>query len=116
SSPTPSPAVCTRGSSERTSFWIKGRLAERQGFEPWEPSKGLNGFRNRPDQPLRHLSVRCYYTTCSRSCNPRPTRWLQNRLQIRNRLHPLHLAADHVVRDAGIALGRYDGRVPKQLL
>ena len=32
-------------------------MAERQGFEPWEPSKGLNGFRNRPVQPLRHLSA-----------------------------------------------------------
>jgi hypothetical protein len=31
-------------------------LAERLGFEPREP-KGLNGFRDRPVQPLRHLSV-----------------------------------------------------------
>ena len=29
--------------------------AERQGFEPWVP-KGYNGFRDRPDRPLRHLS------------------------------------------------------------
>ncbi len=33
-------------------------LAERQGFEPWVPRKGHNGFRDRPDRPLRHLSER----------------------------------------------------------
>src|SRR5262245_5012998 len=31
-------------------------LAEREGFEPSEPRKGFNGFRDRPVQPLRHLS------------------------------------------------------------
>ncbi len=31
-------------------------FAERQGFEPWKP-KGFNGFRDRPDRPLRHLSI-----------------------------------------------------------
>jgi hypothetical protein len=31
-------------------------MAERQGFEPWAPTKGRNGFRDRPFQPLRHLS------------------------------------------------------------
>lgn len=30
-------------------------FAERQGFEPWVP-KRHNGFRDRPDRPLRHLS------------------------------------------------------------
>ena len=30
--------------------------AERQGFEPWDPSKGINGFRDRPIRPLWHLS------------------------------------------------------------
>ena len=30
--------------------------AERQGFEPWDPRKGVNGFRDRPIRPLWHLS------------------------------------------------------------
>ena len=33
------------------------KLAEREGFEPSVPSKGHNGFRDRPDRPLRHLSA-----------------------------------------------------------
>src|SRR5471030_2203339 len=32
-------------------------LAERQGFEPWRPLTGPNGFRDRPDRPLWHLSA-----------------------------------------------------------
>jgi hypothetical protein len=32
-------------------------LAEREGFEPSKPLTGLNGFRDRPVQPLRHLSA-----------------------------------------------------------
>ena len=32
-------------------------LAEREGFEPSVPRKRDNGFRDRPDRPLRHLSV-----------------------------------------------------------
>ena len=32
-------------------------LAEREGFEPSVPRKGDNGFRDRPDRPLRHLSL-----------------------------------------------------------
>ncbi len=32
-----------------------GTFAERQGFEPWVPER-YNGFRDRPDRPLRHLS------------------------------------------------------------
>jgi hypothetical protein len=31
--------------------------AERVGFEPTVARKGHNGFRDRPDQPLRHLSM-----------------------------------------------------------
>jgi|WetSurMetagenome_2_1015567.scaffolds.fasta_scaffold120258_2 hypothetical protein len=31
-------------------------LAERQGFEPWDPFTGVNGFRDRPIRPLWHLS------------------------------------------------------------
>ena len=31
-------------------------VAERQGFEPWDPGKGVNGFRDRPIRPLWHLS------------------------------------------------------------
>ena len=31
-------------------------LAERQGFEPWD-GKAINGFRDRPIQPLWHLSA-----------------------------------------------------------
>src|SRR5256885_11232224 len=34
----------------------RGSLAEREGFEPSEPLTGFNGFRDRPVQPLRHLS------------------------------------------------------------
>ena len=30
---------------------------EREGFEPSVPRKGYNGFRDRPDRPLRHLSI-----------------------------------------------------------
>src|SRR5262245_49611812 len=33
-----------------------GALAEREGFEPSVPRKGYNGFRDRPDRPLWHLS------------------------------------------------------------
>src|SRR6185437_13723587 len=33
-------------------------LAEREGFEPSRPRKGPNGFRDRPDRPLWHLSAR----------------------------------------------------------
>src|ERR1700751_1809581 len=32
-------------------------MAEREGFEPSVPRKGYNGFRDRPDRPLRHLSA-----------------------------------------------------------
>ena len=32
------------------------QLAERVGFEPTDP-RGVNGFRDRPDRPLRHLSA-----------------------------------------------------------
>ena len=35
-------------------------MAEREGFEPSVPSKGHNGFRDRPDRPLRHLSARLH--------------------------------------------------------
>ena len=31
-------------------------FAERKGFEPLE-RKAFNGFRDRPDRPLRHLSL-----------------------------------------------------------
>jgi hypothetical protein len=31
-------------------------MAERQGFEPWVPI-GYNGFRDRPNRPLWHLSA-----------------------------------------------------------
>ena len=41
--------------TEETRFLM---LAERQGFEPWVTQKSHNGFRDRPDQPLWHLSVR----------------------------------------------------------
>ena len=37
-------------------FLFQLYLAERQGFEPWVP-KRHNGFRDRPDRPLRHLSI-----------------------------------------------------------
>ena len=32
-------------------------MAERQGFEPWARETPRNGFRDRPFQPLRHLST-----------------------------------------------------------
>jgi hypothetical protein len=70
-------------------------LAEREGFEPSVPSKGYNGFRDRPDRPLRHLSVplarrlgRRRLAQTSGPLNPngsRPRRalkpWLLNNLQ-----------------------------------
>ena len=31
-------------------------MAEKQGFEPWVPI-GYNGFRDRPNRPLWHLSA-----------------------------------------------------------
>ena len=34
---------------------LVNKKTERQGFEPWV-AKGNNGFRDRPVQPLRHLS------------------------------------------------------------
>ncbi len=44
------------------------RFAERQGFEPWKP-KGFNGFRDRPDRPLRHLSkIGTFYNGSFRIC------------------------------------------------
>ena len=42
------------GYARRSQFCSE--LAEREGFEPSVPSKGHNGFRDRPDRPLRHLS------------------------------------------------------------
>ena len=36
----------------------KGFEAEREGFEPSMTLTGHNGFRDRPDQPLWHLSER----------------------------------------------------------
>ncbi len=35
----------------------KNKTAERVGFEPTVTITGYNGFRDRPDRPLRHLSV-----------------------------------------------------------
>jgi hypothetical protein len=32
-------------------------FAEREGFEPSVPVTQNNGFRDRPDRPLRHLSI-----------------------------------------------------------
>jgi hypothetical protein len=69
-------------------------LAERVGFEPTDPRKGVNGFRDRPVRPLRHLSapgVRVYPSprnfakksasndAHSSAINPRrlATRWLR---------------------------------------
>ena len=40
-----------------------GTFAERQGFEPWVP-KRHNGFRDRPDRPLRHLSSVVFDSGC----------------------------------------------------
>ena len=34
-------------------------FAERKGFEPLE-RKAFNGFRDRPDRPLRHLSLTAF--------------------------------------------------------
>ena len=36
----------------------QSKVAERVGFEPTVPRKGYNGFRDRPDRPLWHLSAR----------------------------------------------------------
>ena len=37
-------------------FLAQRKFAERQGFEPWVPITQDSGFRDRPVQPLRHLS------------------------------------------------------------
>jgi Cys-tRNA synthase (O-phospho-L-seryl-tRNA:Cys-tRNA synthase) len=36
--------------------YINFHKAERGGFEPPDPRKQINGFRDRPVRPLRHLS------------------------------------------------------------
>ena len=43
------------GSARRMTAWR--HLAEREGFEPSSPLTEANGFRDRPVQPLRHLSA-----------------------------------------------------------
>ncbi len=49
--------VGTQGLNTRISLLLQDILkAERLGFEPRE-LKEFNGFRDRPVQPLRHLSV-----------------------------------------------------------
>ena len=42
---------------EKNSLGGVYNLAERVGFEPTVARKGHNGFRDRPDRPLRHLSA-----------------------------------------------------------
>ncbi len=37
-------------------------MAEREGFEPSARLATHNGFRDRPIQPLLHLSVRSYFS------------------------------------------------------
>ena len=36
---------------------LRRLVAEREGFEPSDRLMAVNGFRDRPVQPLRHLSV-----------------------------------------------------------
>ena len=53
-------ALGSLGFADTVEFWQvtlpKGDLAERVGFEPTVPRRH-NGFRDRPIQPLSHLSV-----------------------------------------------------------
>jgi hypothetical protein len=44
-------------------------LAERLGFEPRVTQKSHNGFRDRPIQPLWHLSVRARHQVAWRDYN-----------------------------------------------
>lgn len=45
------------------------KAAEREGFEPSVTRKSHNGFRDRPIQPLWHLSnYACAIITCFRHC------------------------------------------------
>lgn len=44
----------TIGYARRPQFCSE--VAEKQGFEPWVPI-GYNGFRDRPNRPLWHLSA-----------------------------------------------------------
>jgi hypothetical protein len=41
-------------------FFTLQKMAERAGFEPAVLNKEHTGFRNRLDQPLRHLSVTAF--------------------------------------------------------
>ena len=45
----------TAASKDRTKTFVLEK-AERGGFEPPIPKKWYNGFRDRPDRPLSHLS------------------------------------------------------------
>ena len=59
---------------------VEPQLAERVGFEPTDPREGVNGFRDRPVRPLRHLSApgaRVY---------PRSRNFAKNARQHRSRL------------------------------
>ena len=51
---------------------LKGGImeAERQGFEPWDPGKGVNGFRDRPIRPLWHLSSEWVTGNLDRDLSP----------------------------------------------
>ena len=48
-------------------------LAERVGFEPTVTRKGYNGFRDRPNRPLWHLSIN--RPNYSRECAKFPRRF-----------------------------------------
>src|SRR5271169_4436881 len=57
-------------------------MAEREGFEPSVPRKEDNGFRDRPDRPLRHLSIPTaagLTTTSLRTASERNQRSAANR-------------------------------------
>ena len=56
-SDTVSPAPVRAAEGNPRIFKDLGEVAEGQGFEPWVPVARHNGFRDRPDRPLRHPSA-----------------------------------------------------------
>src|SRR5206468_11980353 len=85
-------------------------LAERGGFEPPSPRKEANGFRDRPVQPLRHLSG-AGFTGLTRS--PQIAGPVFGPV---SSLHSPHFLLDEGLRETTVALRGHHRRVTEQLL
>jgi hypothetical protein len=55
--PTHAFQACSFGHSDTSPARAEKSMAEGVGFEPTDPRQGVNGFRDRPDRPLRHPSA-----------------------------------------------------------